>query len=84
MKDEYATLRAAFHAGATIQAWTLNDGAKFSSDGYWREVGKRLDGERITPEFSCPAHLYRIAPDDEGWVARVLLEQQIEALESQA
>lgn len=24
MKDEYSTLRAAFHAGATIQAWRLN------------------------------------------------------------
>lgn len=84
MADEYSTLRAAFHAGATIQAWTLNSGAKFSSDGYWRNVGQRLDGERMMPEFSCPAHLYRIAPDDELWVARVLLEQQIEALEPQA
>lgn len=77
--DEYATLRAAFHAGAIIQAWHLNEGATTSADGRWDDLS--CEGE---PAFGCPVHLYRIAPDDGLWVARVLLEQQIKALESQA
>lgn len=79
MKDEYSELRAAFHAGATIQAWHLNEGATTSADGRWDDLSCETE-----PAFGCPVHLYRIAPDDELWVARVLLEQQIEALESQA
>lgn len=75
--DEYATLRAAFRAGATIQAWHLNEGATTSADGRWDDI----EGE---PQWKCPVHLYRIAPDDGLRVARILLEQQIEALESQA
>lgn len=82
MADEYATLRAAFHAGATIQAWHLNEGATTSADGRWDDLG--LAGGRTMPEFGCPVHLYRIAPDDELWVARILLEQQVASLEPQA
>lgn len=61
MTDEYATLRAAFHAGARIQAWHLHAGATSSADGLWvtltPEAGK-------SPEFTCPAHLYRVHPED--------------------
>lgn len=63
MTDEYATLRAAFHAGATIQAYTLMpqfddpDGKAsleaVSGYGYWRD----LDGE---PRFSCHPTRYRV------------------------
>ena len=62
MTDEYATLRAAFHAGATIQAFTI-DGENGSTpismcaagEGYWRD----LDGE---PKFSCHPTRYRVKP----------------------
>jgi hypothetical protein len=66
--DDYATLRAAFHAGATIQAFTLNQ--EFECDGgylplsvlreecgYWRDLS--CDGE---PKFSCHPTRYRVKP----------------------
>lgn len=61
MTDEYLRLRAAHKAGCRIQAWTLNSGADTSRDGYWRTL--KGDGP---PMFSCPAHLYRVHPDDLG------------------
>lgn len=61
MTDEYATLRAAFHAGATIQAWHLNEGATTSADGRWDDL-RGLAGGRTMPEFGCPVHLYRVKP----------------------
>lgn len=73
MADEYATLRAAFQAGATIQAYTLHD--PFRGDGfipldwiprgygYWRDL-VRLDGERPMPKFSCHPTRYRVKPED--------------------
>lgn len=68
MNDEttIATLRAAFHAGATIQAWHLNEGATTSADGRWDDLS--CEGE---PAFGCPVHLYRIAPDDAARMAKV-------------
>lgn len=73
MTDEYATLRAAFHAGATIQAYTIypeyvNEpyyakGGEMPinilplGSGYWRD----LDGE---PKFSCHPTRYRVKPED--------------------
>lgn len=77
MTDEYATLHAAFRAGATIQAWHLNEGATTSADGRWDD----LEGVD-SPRFQCPVHLYRIAPDDELWVSKILLEQQVAKLEA--
>lgn len=68
MADEYATLRAAFHAGETIQAWTLHEVDPHggwitvtSADGYWRDLPR--DSE---PKWSCPVHLYRVQPDGEA------------------
>ena len=62
--DEYATLRAAFHAGATIQAFTVpgeNGSTPISmlpaGDGYWRDLS--CDGE---PKFSCHPTRYRVKP----------------------
>lgn len=55
--DEYATLRAAFHAGAIIQAWHLNEGATTSADGRWDDLSCETE-----PDFGCPVHLYRIKP----------------------
>lgn len=55
--DKYATLRAAEAAGARIQAWRLLPEAKASADGeWWTLYGPAL--------FSCPAHLYRVHPED--------------------
>lgn len=69
MKDEYATLRAAFHAGATIQAYTVDgeDGSHPLAQvthhgGYWRDL-VRLDGERPMPKFSCHPTRYRVKPE---------------------
>ena len=65
MKDEYATLRAAAQAGATIQAYTVpgDDGSKHLADlvgnGYWRDLS--CDGE---PKFSCHPTRYRVKPED--------------------
>jgi hypothetical protein len=66
MTDEYATLRAAFHAGATIQAYTVEgDDGRASlyevedDDGYWRDLP--CDGE---PRFSCHPTRYRVKPED--------------------
>lgn len=65
MKDEYATLRAAFHAGFPIQAFTtgLDDGStpyfELTRVGYWRSLP--LDRE---PKFSCHFSRYRIKPED--------------------
>lgn len=64
MTDEYATLRAAFHAGATIQAYTVADeNGKRSLEtveglGYWRDLS--CDGE---PKFSCHPTRYRVKPE---------------------
>ncbi len=65
MTDEttIATLRAAFHAGATIQAYTVEDDdgqkplSKVMYDGYWRDLS--CDGE---PRFSCHPTRYRVKP----------------------
>lgn len=65
MTDEYATLRAAFRAGATIQAYTVegDDGALpmmyAAPHGYWRDLS--CDGE---PRFICDVSRYRIKPED--------------------
>jgi hypothetical protein len=59
--DQYSTLHAAFHAGARIQAWHLNEGATTSADGRWDTLEPSY-GE--TPKFECPAHLYRVHPED--------------------
>lgn len=64
--DEYATLRAAFHAGATIQAYTVkygeDDGSRPFMEvvgyGYWRDLS--CDGE---PKFSCHPTRYRVKPE---------------------
>jgi hypothetical protein len=59
--DEYATLRAAFHAGATIQAYTVEGYtgeahyAEVEGLGYWRDLS--CDGE---PAFSCHFSRYRV------------------------
>jgi hypothetical protein len=66
MKDEttIATLRAAFHAGATIRAYTVegDDGqaplAEVEGHGYWRDLS--CDGE---PKFSCHPTRYRVKPE---------------------
>lgn len=68
MTDEYATLRAAFHAGATIQAYTTpwpdDDGSIPFADadgfGYWRDLS--CDGE---PKFSCHPTRYRVKLEGE-------------------
>ena len=57
--DDYATLRAAFAAGARIQAWHLDDGAINTAQGQWHTLPSDRE-----PAFSCPAHLYRVHPDD--------------------
>jgi hypothetical protein len=63
--DAYATLRTAFHAGATIQAYTVegDDGSTPLTDvdgrGYWRDL-VRLDGERPMPAFTCHPTRYRV------------------------
>lgn len=69
MNDEYATLRADFHAGATIQAFTIvgesADNGKLplyaaeALGGYWRDLS--CDGE---PKFSCHPTRYRVKPED--------------------
>ena len=66
MADEYSTLRAAFHAGATIQAYTIpgESGALPLYDGgmgagYWRDLS--CDGE---PRFSCHPTRYRVKAVD--------------------
>jgi hypothetical protein len=62
MTDEYATLRTAFHAGATIQAYTVegDDGRAPHADvdgrGYWRDLCN-LGAE---PKFSCHPTRYRV------------------------
>lgn len=63
--DEYATLRAAFHAGATIQAYAVSADyggsplAEVEGRGYWRDI----EGE---PEFSCHPSRYRIRPEPQA------------------
>lgn len=64
MSDEYATLRAAFHAGATIQAYTVEGEDGFlplsdfmAGDGYWRDLS--CEGE---PKFLCHPTRYRVKP----------------------
>jgi hypothetical protein len=66
MKDEYSELRAAFHAGATIQAYTTADPYEtgltplaYCGPGYWRDLS--CDGE---PKFSCHPTRYRVKPED--------------------
>jgi len=55
--DEYSALRQAVAAGARIQRWVLNrDGEPTSANGSWSIVDN--------PQFTCPAHLYRIFPED--------------------
>lgn len=62
--DPYATLRAAFRAGATIQAYTVegDDGqaplSAVQDFGYWRDLS--CDGE---PKFSCHPTRYRVNPE---------------------
>lgn len=62
MKDEYSELRAAFHAGATIQAYTVegDDGqtplAEVEGRGHWRSIF----GE---PSFTCDPSRYRLLPE---------------------
>jgi hypothetical protein len=51
-----AELKQAFDAGCRIQAWHLTGPYP---EGKWEDVS--TDGE---PEFKCPAHLYRIHPED--------------------
>lgn len=69
MKDEYSELRAAFHAGARIQAWTLREFPKSSNDGYWRLLGDNQTHEE--PKFSCEPHLYRVYPEDRHLIAEL-------------
>jgi len=57
--DEYATLRAAFAAGARIQAWHLDQNATTSTQGHWDDLPRVRE-----PAFSCPVHLYRVHPED--------------------
>jgi hypothetical protein len=57
--DPYAALRAAFAAGARIQAWHLDESANNSAQGHWDTLPQDRE-----PAFSCPAHLYRVHPDD--------------------
>lgn len=59
--DPYDHLRAAFAAGARIQAWHLNDGAANSNDGRWDTLDPPEGRE---PEFGCAPHLYRVCPED--------------------
>lgn len=69
MAEEYATLRAAFHAGATIQAYTTeeDDGhlpithPDIDGCGYWRNLS--CDGE---PKFSCHPTRYRVKPEPQA------------------
>lgn len=56
--DPYATLRAAQAAGARIQVWRLRGYTDSSADGEWVTLKKA--------EFGCPAHLYRVHPEDAG------------------
>jgi hypothetical protein len=56
--DPYATLRLAYSAGATIQAWHLNEGATDSTDGRWDDLSTLR-----APQFNCPVHLYRVKPE---------------------
>lgn len=50
--DPHATCRAAEAAGARIQA---NRGTE--SEPHWETLTEKA-------QFSCPAHLYRVHPDD--------------------
>jgi len=63
--DEYATLRAAFAAGARIQAWHLDENARNSAQGRWDTLSRDRE-----PAFSCPAHLYRVHPEDAPGASR--------------
>ncbi|HEY0503173.1 MAG TPA: hypothetical protein VGD42_06715 [Lysobacter sp.] len=62
--DAHAALRAAFAMGARIQAWHLDECARNSAQGRWDTLP--TDRE---PAFSCPAHLYRVHPDDVSLLA---------------
>ncbi|QDH70883.1 hypothetical protein [Marilutibacter alkalisoli] len=55
--DEHAHLRAAAKRGCRIQIWRLLPGATSSADGQW-------DNADSVPQFTCPAHLYRVHPQD--------------------
>jgi hypothetical protein len=56
--DPYATLRAAQAAGARIQVWRLRGYTDSSADGEWVTLAG-------TAQFTCPAHLYQVHPDDQ-------------------
>lgn len=52
-------LKAAHAAGCRIQIWHLVPGATSSADGQWDDADPTA-----APTFECPAHLYRVHPDD--------------------
>ncbi len=52
-------LKAAHAAGCRIQIWHLVPGATSSADGQWDDADPTT-----APTFRCPAHLYRVHPDD--------------------
>lgn len=56
--NPHAYLRAASEAGARIQAWHLTGERRTSAEGEWETIEY--------PQFSCPAHLYRVHPEDEA------------------
>ncbi|HEY0661468.1 MAG TPA: hypothetical protein VGD21_09155 [Lysobacter sp.] len=55
--DQHATLRAAQAAGARIQVWRLRGYTDSSADGEWVTIAG-------SAQFTCPAHLYRVHPED--------------------
>ncbi|BDU17562.1 hypothetical protein [Lysobacter auxotrophicus] len=58
--DPYATLRAAHASGARIQVWRLRGYTDSSADGHWVDITPKGKA----PAFTCPAHLYRVHPED--------------------
>lgn len=63
MTDEYATLRAAFHAGATIDAFRVpgDDGQTpldQCGDGEWCALPSDVE-----PVFGCHPTRYRVKPE---------------------
>lgn len=56
-RDPYAELKAAQEAGARIQVWRLRGYTDSSADGEWVTLAG-------TAWFTCPAHLYRVHPED--------------------
>lgn len=55
----HSTLYAAAELGCRIQIWHLRPGATSSADGQWDDADPA-----VKPTFECPAHLYRVHPDD--------------------